>query len=200
MIRTITNRGFTYIRNLYDWLGTLVHTPYGIAILILFFFVDAIIFFPAGPLLLLFCSEKPNRSFYFASIATIASVLGGITAFWIGFYIWELLGQQLVALVTTPEKFAYLCHQYQEHEATAIILAGITPLPYQVITLTAGFCHVSFIPFVIASLIVRGARMFLIAAVMFAWGKQVKDHITLYFNTLVVIFMLIVAVTLFFIT
>lgn len=199
-INAVSHSGFQLIRNLYNWMGTLVHTSYGTVILALFFFIDAIIIFPAGPLLLLFCSEKPERSFFYAFVSTIASVIGGITAFWIGFYIWELVGQQLVALITTPEKFAYLCDQYEKHEATAIILAGLTPLPYQLITLTAGFCHVSFIPFVVCSFIIRGARLFLIATIMFAWGKQVKDHINTYFNTLVFVFISLIALTLFFIT
>lgn len=181
-------------------MGTLVHTSYGTVILALFFFIDAIILFPAGPLLLLFCSEKPNRSFFYAFIATVFSIIGGMVAYWIGFSIWNLAGEKLVSLVTTPEKFAYLCDQYEQNESTAIILAGLTPLPYQLITLTAGFCHLSFIPFVVSSLIIRGARLFLIAMIMFAWGKQVKNHINTYFNTLVILFISIIICTLFVIT
>ncbi len=189
--------GAVQLRRLYDWMGTLVHKPSGVFILALFFFLEAIIIFPAGPLLLLFCSEKPDRSFYFAFLATIASVIGGIVAYYIGHSIWELAGQKLVRLVTTPEKFEYLCNQYETHETSAIMLAGLTPLPYQVITLTAGFCRISFLPFVVSCAIVRTARLFLVAIVMFTWGKKVKEHINIYFNRLVVIFISLIAITLF---
>ena len=192
--------GAVQLRRLYDWMGTLVHKPCGIFVLALFFFIEAIIICPAGPLLLLYCSEKPNRSFFFAFIATIFSVLGGIVAFYIGHSIWDLAGQKLVAMVTTPEKFEYLCGRYEANEAWAIILAGLTPLPYQVITLTAGFCRLSFLPFVGSCIIVRAARLFLIALVMFTWGKKVKEHINLYFNRLVIIFIGLLAITLFAIT
>lgn len=176
------------LRRLYDWMGTLVHRPYGILILALFFFIEAIFILPAGPLLVLFCSERPKRSFFYALVGTLASVLGGITAYYIGFYIWEIAGQKLVSLVTTPQKFDYLCQQYQTHEAGAILIAGLTPLPYKVITLTAGFCRIAFIPFVICSLVIRSARLFLIATIMFSWGAHIKDHINRYFNSLVALF------------
>jgi membrane protein YqaA with SNARE-associated domain len=196
----VVREGARALRGLYDWMGTLVGQPIGTFMLGLFFFVDAIILFPAGPLLVLFCSEQPKRSYFYALVATIFSVVGGITAYYIGFSVWELAGQKLVSLVTTPEKFAYLCQQYQQHEAAAILVAGATPLPFQAITLSAGFCRISFIPFVMCSLIIRGARLFLIAAVMFSWGADIKGHINRYFNSLVALFILIILCTLFVIT
>lgn len=179
------------LRRLYDWMGTLVHRPFSSLILALFFFIEAIVILPAGPLLVLFCSERPKRSFFYALVATIASVLGGITAYHIGYYVWELAGQKIISFVTTQQKFDYLCHQYQTHEAGAILIAGLTPLPYKVITLTAGFCRLSLIPFIICSLIIRSARLFLIATVMFTWGAHIKDHIDRYFNSLVALFIIL---------
>ncbi len=188
------------LRRLYDWMGTLVHQPSGIFILILFFFIEAIFILPAGPLLILFCSERPRRSFFYAFVATIASVLGGIAAYHIGLYVWEQAGQKIVSFITTPEKFEYLCQQYRTHEAGAILIAGLTPLPYKVITLTAGFCRVPFIPFVVCSLIVRSIRLFLIGTVMFTWGAAIKNHIDRYFNSLVALFIVIILCVLFAIT
>ena len=188
------------LRRLYDWMGTLVHRPFGIFILALFFFIEAIVILPAGPLLVLFCSERPKRSFFYAFVATIASVLGGIAAYHIGYYVWELAGQKIVSFVTTQQKFDYLCHQYQTHEAVAILVAGLTPLPYKVITLTAGFCRLSLIPFILCSLIIRSARLFLIATIMFTWGAHIKDHIDRYFNSLVALFIVLLLGIVFVIT
>ncbi len=196
----VVREGARALRHLYDWMGTLVGHPIGLFLLVFFFFIDAICIVPAGPLLILFCSEKPKRSYFYALIATLSSILGGIVAYYIGFSVWELAGQKLVSLVTTEQKFTYLCQQYQQHEALAILVAGVTPLPFQAITLSAGFCRVSFIPFVLCSFIIRAARMFLIAAVMFTWGINIKEQINHYFNSLVVIFILILISTLFVIT
>jgi len=188
------------LRRLYDWMGTLVHRPWGVLILALFFFVEAIVILPAGPMLVLFCSERPKRSFFYALVATIFSVLGGIAAYHIGLYVWEQAGQKIVAWVTTPEKFNYLCTQYQIHSASAILIAGLTPLPFKVITLTAGFCRVPLVPFIVCSFIVRSIRLFLIGTVMFTWGAHIKSHIDRYFNSLVVLFVVIVLCVLFAIT
>ncbi len=190
MIKRIPGLGKAAValRRLYDWIGTLVHRPFGVLILALFFFIEAIVILPAGPILVLFCSERPKRSFYYAFIATIASVLGGIAAYHIGFYVWELAGQKIVSFVTTQQKFDYLCLQYQMHQSKAILIAGLTPLPYKIITLTAGFCRLSLIPFIMCSLIIRSARLFLIATIMFIWGTSIKDHIDRYFNSLVALF------------
>ncbi len=188
------------LRRLYDWMGTLVHRPFGIFILALFFFIDAIVMLPAGPMLVLFCSERPKRSFLYALVATIASVIGGIAAYYLGYYVWELAGQKIVSLVTTQQKFDYLCNQYQTHQAGAIFMAGLTPLPYKVITLTAGFCRLSLIPFIVCSLIIRGARLFLIALIMFTWGAPIKNHIDRYFNSLVALFIVLLLGIVFVIT
>ncbi len=196
----IVRDGARALRSLYDWMGTLVGKPLGLCMLALFFFIEAIFIFPAGPLLILFCSEQPKRSYFYALVATLFSVLGGIVAYYIGSYVWELVGQKLVALVTTQEKFSYLCEQYQQHEAFAILVAGATPLPFKVITLSAGFCRVAFIPFVTCCLIIRSARMLLIATIMFWWGASIKEHINRYFNSLVALFIFLIICTLFVIT
>lgn len=196
----VIREGARALRGLYNWMGTLVGRPIGSFMLGFFFFIDAMFIIPAGPLLLLFCSEQPKRSYYYALIATICSVLGGMTAYYIGYSLWEYAGQRLIAFFTTPEKFSYLCEQYRQHESTAILVAGITPLPFQVIALSAGFCRISFIPFVICSFIIRAARILLIATVSFFWGIHIKEHINRYFNKLVLLFMFIIICTLFVIT
>ena len=185
----------TSIRKLYDWMGTFVHLPLGEAVLALFFFIEAIFFFPADPLLILFCVERPKKSFYYATIATIASVIGGVAAYYLGMTVWNLIGQKLIALFTSPETFAYLCDQYQKYQNWAVLIAGFTPLPFKAVTLTAGFCRLPLFPFIICSIIARGARFFLVAALIHQWGKQIKEYIDKHFNTLVLLFIFLVIVT-----
>ena len=184
----VVKEGARALRGLYDWMATLVGTPLGLCLLGLFFFIEAVIIFPAGPLLVLFCSEKPRSSFWYGLVAAVASVAGATVAYYIGLSVWELAGQKLVNLCTTQQKFDYLCQYYQNNQAAAILIAGATPIPFQAITLSAGFCRIAFIPFVICTFIIRLARMFLIAAVMFKWGGTIKEHINRYFNKLVLVF------------
>jgi membrane protein YqaA with SNARE-associated domain len=174
------------IRQIYDWMGTFVHSPFGVSILAGFFFIEAIFFFPADPLLILFCVERPRKSFYYATIATLASVAGGVAAYYIGMAVWVTIGHQLISLFASPETFDYLCQQYKLYQNWAVLIAGFTPIPFKAVTLTAGFCRLPLIPFMICSFIARGARFYLVAAVVHQWGRQIKQFIDNNFNTLVI--------------
>jgi membrane protein YqaA with SNARE-associated domain len=183
------------IRNIYDWMGTFVNSPFGDSILAGFFFIEAIFFFPADPLLILFCVERPRKSFYYATIATTASVLGGVAAYYIGMAVWATIGHILIDLFTSPENFQYLCDQYRLYQNWAVLIAGFTPIPFKAVTITAGFCRLPLLPFIVCSFIARGARFYLVAAVVHQWGKQIKKFIDDNFNTLVITFLFLVIVT-----
>lgn len=186
----------TTIRRLYDWMGTFVYSPYGVWILGVLFFIESIFFMPTDPLLILFCVEHRKKSFWYATVATIGSVAGGVAAYYIGLSVWATVGQPLVSLVTTQAKFDHLCTQYRLYQNWAVLIAGFTPIPYKLVTLTAGFCKLPLLPFIVCSIIARGARFYLVAAVVYVWGKQIKDYIDRYFNTLLLVFVLLVAASL----
>lgn len=188
----VINWPLTTMRRLYDWMGKQVHSPYGVWVLGIFFFIEAIFLFPADPLLILFCVEKRKKAFYYATIATLFSVLGGIAGYFIGYFVWEFIGQKMVSLIATPETFARLCKHYETYETWAVLIAGFTPIPYKLVTLTAGFCKLSLLPFIVCSFIARGARFYLVATVVYFWGEHIKEYIDRYFNLLVLIFGLLV--------
>ena len=189
-------RWATYsIRRLYDWMGSFVHSPYGDFILAAFFFIEAIFFFPSDPLLILFCIERQKKSLYYATVATFASVLGGIAGYYIGLSVWEVIGQRLVTIFSTQETFNHLCVQYKLYQNWAVLIAGFTPLPYKLVTLTAGFCKLPLLPFIVCSFIARGARFYLVAGIIYIWGATIKEYIDKYFNTLVFAFLLLVVLT-----
>jgi len=177
---------------MYDWLGRQVYSPYGLYILALLFFFESMFFVPADPLLILFCVENKHRAFFYATLATVASVLGGVAAYYIGFFMWSLMGKQLVGLLCSPEKFATLCDQYRANQTWAVLIGGFAPVPYKLVTLTAGFCELPLIPFILCSIIARGARFYLIAGVVFLWGKSIKLLIDRYFNLLIISFTLLI--------
>ncbi len=191
------------IRNLYDWMANKVYSPYANFMLGFLFYLEAIIFLPTDPMLIVYCLERRNKAFLYATIATGSSVLGGITGYSIGYILWETMGPAMInstimSYIFTPQTFKYLCNLYQQYEYGAILIAGFTPIPYKAATLTAGFCKLSFLPFVICSLISRGARFYLYAIVIKIWGKQMKQYIDRYFNLLLILAMVFIAFTLWF--
>ena len=191
------HKALSPIRRLYDWMGKQTQSPYGVWVLGLFFFIEAIFFFPADPLLILFCVEDQKKSFYYATIATVASVAGGVAGYYIGFLVWNTMGHKLVTLISSPATFAHLCQQYKLHQTWAVLVAGFTPIPYKLVTLTAGFCKLPLIPFIGCSFIARAARFYLVGGAIYLWGSQIKNSIDRYFNFLVLLFMIIIGLTLF---
>lgn len=184
------------LKRLYDWLGKQVHSPYAVPLLALLFYIEAIfLFIPVDPILMLYCIEFHKRSYFYAFVATISSVLGGITAYYIGAALWETIGQTLVSYILSQETFDHAVDQFREHQNWAVIIGGFTPVPYKAVTLSAGFCKLPLIPFIINSLISRGARFFLVAGIIAIWGKQMKVYIDRYFNILAVLFVILVGLS-----
>lgn len=185
------------LKRIYDWIGTKVHSSYAIYLLAFLFFIESSIFIiPVDPILMLFCIENRIKSFYYASIATLASVLGGAFGYFIGFAVWQSIGQQIVTLLFSPELFERVLLQYKVHEGFAILIAGFTPIPYKLATISAGFCKLPFIPFLGYSLLARGARFFLISTILFLYGTHIKEYIDRYFDILVCLFSILVCATL----
>ena len=179
-------------------MGSRVYSPYADFILGFLFFLEAIFFLPTDPMLILYCLNRQKKALYYATIATVASVLGGITAYFIGATLWDIAGEQilqnrLVNYVVTPSTFSYLTEQYRQYEWWAILAAGFTPIPYKAATLTAGFCKLSFIPFVICSVIARGARFYLLAITIILFGNRIRQSIDRYFNIIIILTTLAIA-------
>jgi membrane protein YqaA with SNARE-associated domain len=177
-------------KNTYKWMGSRVYSYYADALLGLLFFLEAIFFIPTDPMLLFYCFERQERAYWFAAVATVSSVLGGITAYGIGFALWNHSGSTIIhskfmSYIMTPETFSYLCTLYKQHEYWAICIAGFTPIPYKAATITAGFCQLSLIPFIFFSLLSRGARFFLYAYVIEKYGADIKSKLVRYCNAII---------------
>lgn len=190
----------TYMKKVYDWMARQVYSPYAGYMLGLMFYFEAILFLPTDPILALYCLQRRDRALWYGTVATIGSVLGGITSYAIGYYLWftagdALIHQSIVNQFIKPESFLYMCDCYRMYESWAILAAGMIPIiPFKVVTFTAGFCKLSFLPFVFYSCIVRGFRFFLVAGLIKIWGAQMKEFIDRYFGVLVALVVLVVGV------
>ncbi len=199
MLHTIPGVSWTTgtIRRMYDWMGTFVYSPYGSWILGLLFFIEAIFFIPTDPILILFCVENRKKSLWYATIATVASVLGGVAAYFIGLCVWTTIGQPMVNFFASQATFDALCVQYRLYQNWAVLVAGFTPMvPYKLVTLTAGFCKLSLVPFIVCSFLARGARFYIVGIGAYFWGPRIKDFIDTHFNSLVVTFIVLVIASL----
>jgi membrane protein YqaA with SNARE-associated domain len=185
------------IRKVYAWMGKQVYSPHATPMLAILFYLEAIIFLPTDPMLIVYCIERRDKAFFYATIATIASVLGGLTAYTIGYFLWHSFGPQIihssiVTYIMPPSMFYNLKELYHKYQAWAILAAAFTPIPYKAATLSAGFCQLSLAPFIIASIIGRGARFYLYAITISIWGKKIKEYIDHYFNIFVLLAMVLI--------
>jgi membrane protein YqaA with SNARE-associated domain len=179
------------IRRLYDWVLSWAYTPYGMTALVVLCFLEASVFpIPPDPLLMALCLGAPARSFRFAAWATGASVAGGILGYTMGWGAWSLLDDFFFTWVpgVTPEAFASVQALYDRYDFWAVFLAGLTPLPYKVFTLASGVFAISFPIFVVASILSRGLRFFLVAALIWRFGPPVSRFIDRYFSLLTILF------------
>jgi len=177
----------TWLKKPYQWMGSSIDSPYADHILCFLFYLEAIFFLPTDPILILFCLARRDRAIRYATIATIGSVLGGITSYYIGTALWSYYGEQIIHngtinYILTPSRFYRLSELFKQHEWGAIMTAGFTPIPYKAATLAAGFCNISIQALIVGSIVSRGARFYLLAAACIIFGERINGSVEKYFN------------------
>ena len=179
------------VRRLYDWVLHWADTPYGAPAYFVLALAESSFFpIPPDPLLIALCLGAASRSLRFALIATSASVLGGMIGYGIGAGAWDLAEPWFYQYVpgVSPEAFEQVQAQYDRWDFWAIFFAGLTPIPYKVFTLSAGVFSINFGIFLVASVLSRSIRFFVLAALIFKFGKPIASFIDRYFNLLAWIF------------
>ena len=189
------HRRVGHIRRLYDWVLSWAERPSGPTALAGLSAAESSFFpIPPDPLLMALCLGAVKKSFRFAAIATIASVIGGLLGYVIGAGFWEAAGPFFFDRVpgVTPEAFDRVQGLYDRFDFWAIFFAGLTPIPYKVFTLSAGIFSVNLGVFVVASALSRGLRFFLVAGLIWKFGPTISEFIDRYFNLLTWVFMVLV--------
>ena len=177
------------LRRLYDWVLHWAATPYGTWALFLLSFAESS-FFPIPPdvLLIAMCVARPERSFKYALICSVGSVLGGCLGYLIGWQFMASLGSRIVEFYGLSDKVAYIETLYNTYDAWAVGIAGFTPIPYKVFTISAGMFKINFTVFVLASMASRSARFFLVGGLIYLFGPRIQRFIDRYFDLLAVTF------------
>jgi len=163
------------IEKYYKKIINLSKKNYALPFLLLVAFIESFIF-PIPPdifLILLILAQRYN-AFYIAFLCTIFSVLGGILGFFIGILFFDTLGKDILDYYNLNEKFSIFSDLYKRFGTWIVIAGGFTPIPYKVITIFSGLIKMNFLEFLIASFFSRGARFFLIATLLYFYGKKIE--------------------------
>ncbi len=172
------------LRRAYNWVTGWSESRYGDLALFVLSFAESS-FFPIPPdvLLIALCVGQPKRSFYFAAICGAASVLGGIFGYGIGAFAFETIGQPILnAYDPNQAVFNQIQNLYDTWGFWGVLTAAITPIPYKVFTIASGVFSFNFGQFVLASVIGRNFRFFLVGGLIFWGGDRLKDWIEKYFD------------------
>jgi membrane protein YqaA with SNARE-associated domain len=166
------------IRRLYDWTLSLVDTPYALWALAAVAFIESSVFpIPPDVLMIPMILARPNRAFAIAGVALLASVLGGMLGYAIGAFAFESIGQPILTSLGKADSMAEFSTRFNDMGFWAVLVAGVTPFPYKVITIMSGWTGMPLGTFIVTSIIARGLRFFIVAALLWKFGAPIRDFI-----------------------
>jgi len=166
------------LKRIYNWCIYAADKPYALWILFAVSFAESS-FFPIPPDVMLapMSLARPKRAWLYAGVCTIASVLGGVLGYAIGALLYDSVGQWLINVYGLSGKVETFRQSYAEWGSLIILLKGLTPIPYKLVTITSGFAGYNISLFVLFSLITRGARFFIAAALFNRYGDWIRERI-----------------------
>lgn len=179
------------VKRLYDWVLHWAETPYGVPVLGCLAFIESV-FFPVPPDVLLIALVLGSRARWFrlALVCSLASVVGGLVGYSVGYALWGAVSSLFFSYVPgfSPARFERVQALYEQWNFWIVFTAGFTPIPYKLITVSAGVFKVNVVMFAIASAVSRSARFFLVAWLLQRYGAPIKDFIDRRFNLLAMVF------------
>jgi membrane protein YqaA with SNARE-associated domain len=166
------------LRRIYDWCIDAAHKPYALWIMAAVAFAESS-FFPVPPdvMLIPMSLARPQRAWLYAGVCTAASVVGGILGYAIGALLYDSIGHWLIAFYGLGDKVETFRAGYAEYGAWIILLKGLTPIPYKLVTITSGFANYNIWLFVGLSVIARGGRFFVVAILLNRYGEWIRVRI-----------------------
>ena len=172
----VVHRGM--LRRIYDWCIDAAHKPYALWIMAAVAFAESS-FFPVPPdvMLIPMSLARPARAWFYALVCTAASVLGGVLGYAIGALLYDSLGQWLINLYGLGDKVEAFRAGYAQYGAWIILLKGLTPIPYKLVTITSGFANFNIWLFIVLSVIARGGRFFVVAILLNRYGEWIRVRI-----------------------
>ena len=181
------------LRSLYDWTMNKAAHPHAERWLFLISFVESSFFpIPPHPLLGLMCLARPDKALRYGIICTVSSVLGGLFGYSIGYFAYETVGVSILKGLGLWDSFPAAACYLREFGAEIILVKGATPIPFKLITLTAGFIQMDLFTFTWASMVSRGFQFLLVGFLFWKFGAPIKAFIEKYLGILSVLFVVLV--------
>lgn len=188
----MSERNNFMIRSLYNWVVSLAQSRWSIWALAIISFAESSVFpIPPDILMIPMILARPNRAFFIAFVATISSVLGGAFGYWIGHTLFEQIGMPVLEFYGKSNYFETFKDTYNAWGAWAVLVAGLTPFPYKVSTILSGSTGLNLSIFMISSLIARGLRFYIVAALLWKFGPSIRYFIEKYLGTVFILLILL---------
>ena len=170
--------GCVMIQRLYEWTLGLAQHPRALWALAVIAFIESS-FFPIPPdiLMIPMIIAQPRRAFLIAGVALVSSVLGGLLGYAIGAFAYETIGQPILAALGKGEAMTDFSTRFNDVGFWAVLAAGVTPFPYKVITIMSGWTAMPLGTFILTSILARGLRFFIVAALLWRFGAPIRDFI-----------------------
>ena len=166
------------MKRLYHWTLSLADHPYAMWALVLVAFAESS-FFPIPPdiLMIPMIIARPNKAFFIAGVAMAASVVGGLLGYAIGALAFEQIGRPILEMLGKADAAQEFNTRFNDMGFWAVLIAGMTPFPYKVITIMSGWSGMPLGTFIATSIIARGGRFFIVAALLWKFGDPIRDFI-----------------------
>ncbi|MDH3745039.1 MAG: VTT domain-containing protein [Acidobacteriota bacterium] len=185
------SRGFwltSWLHDLLLWVESFAAAPHATGALAAISFAESSVFpIPPDPLLIALCLAQPQKAFYFAAVCSISSVVGGMLGYGLGY----AGGRPLLMRLFNAERVRRVEQYYDRYNAWATGIAGLTPLPYKLFTVSGGAFAINFKVFVLASVISRSMRFFAVAGIIYLVGEDAKHFIDEYLGWLTIAFVIL---------
>ncbi|MGJ8617125.1 MAG: YqaA family protein [Sulfitobacter sp.] len=166
------------IKRLYDWTLGLAQHPRALWALAIVAFIESSVFpIPPDIIMIPMIIAQPRRAWLIAGVALVASVLGGLLGYAIGAFAFETLGQPILAAMGKADAMAEFSGRFNDMGFWAVLVAGVTPFPYKVITIMSGWTGMPLGTFIVTSILARGLRFFIVAGLLWQFGAPIKDFI-----------------------
>jgi membrane protein YqaA with SNARE-associated domain len=163
------------LRRLYDWCIAAAEKPYASWLMGIVAFVESS-FFPVPPdaMLIPMSLARPDKAWFYATLCTLASVAGGVLGYFIGAMLYDSVGLWLMKLYGLTDQVETFRQAYAQWGSWIILIKGVTPIPYKLVTIASGFAGYSIVMFVLLSFVARGMRFFLVAFLLNRYGAQAR--------------------------
>lgn len=180
------------LRRLYDWVMGFAGHPHALWVLAIVSFAESSVFpIPPDVLMIPMILARPSRAWLIAGVCLVASVLGGLLGYAIGAFAFEEIGRPIFEALGKIERIEQFNERFNDLSFWPVLIAGLTPFPYKVITIMSGWTGLPLGTFIVTSIIARGLRFFIVAALLWKFGAPIKDFIEKRLGLMFILFCLL---------